>query len=148
MSDIMYFRLTLFPQQSEVIPLHRINRLDSVVEIGCLLRGTNYIYCYHLGWFMCVLLILCQRVLKVPTRFDTKRTQYTHTHSVYTWNSFSYSWIYRVPALSTAAPLHPPQKKSGGTTHGQKHTTKSPTQKLVYLQNRYFVFGIQTTGLH
>ena len=40
----IYCSLTLFPQQSAAIPLHRINRLVSVVETGCLLRGTNYIY--------------------------------------------------------------------------------------------------------
>jgi len=49
MSDIMYFSLKLFPQQIEIIPLHRINRLVSVMETGCLLRGTNNIYRYNLG---------------------------------------------------------------------------------------------------
>jgi len=32
--------------------------------------------------YVCVLLILCQRVPNVHTRFDINRTHYTHTHFV------------------------------------------------------------------
>ena len=151
MSDIMYFSLTLFPQQSEVIPPHRINRLVSVVETGCLLRGTNYIYWYHLGWFMCVLIILCQRVPKGTHAFRHK------PHPVYPYplcvtreiHSFLYSRIYGVPALSTAAPPPPQRKAELAERHTDRSTSPSlPKQQLLYLHDRCFVFGIQTTGVH